>query len=64
MADFDVREDALRALGAAVKRVSMSKEMIGWDLIALEAIVDEEGVERRAPDSDDESEDERPAVLL
>ena len=64
MSDLDDREDTLRALGSAVKRVSMSKEMIGWDLIALEAIVDEEGVEGRAPDSDDESDDERPAVLL
>ena len=64
MADFDVREDALRALGAAVKRVSMSKEMIGWDLATLEVIVNEEGADGRAPDSDDESEDERAAELL
>ena len=53
---MDRSEDALRALGAAVKRVSMSKEMIGWELAALEAAVDEDAADGRTPDSDDDSE--------
>lgn len=57
------REDALRALGAAVLRVRMSKEMTGWDLGALEAVIDEDGADERVSDSDDESEDEVAAVL-
>lgn len=58
------RENALRALGAAVSRVRMSKEMMGWDLEALEAVIDEDNADERVVDSDDESEDEVAAVLL
>lgn len=48
-------------LGWAVSRLSMSKDSLGWDLVALERTVQ---MAEGQPDSDDEDlESERPAPL-
>lgn len=55
-------EDHLKRLGQDVSRLSMSKDSLGWDLVALEHAVQ---TAREGPsDSDDEEPDsERPALL-
>ena len=55
-------EDSLKRLGQDVGRLSMAKDSLGWDLVALERAVQ---AARAGPsDSDDEEpESERPALL-
>ncbi|KAI0255359.1 SHQ1 protein-domain-containing protein [Lactifluus subvellereus] len=56
------REDTLVRLGRAVGRLSISKDSLGWDLVALEHTV--QIAKEGQPDSDDEDlESERPAPL-
>ncbi|KAI0303359.1 SHQ1 protein-domain-containing protein [Multifurca ochricompacta] len=52
-------EDTLVQLGQVVSRLSISKDSLGWDLVALESMV--QIAKEGQPDSDDESE--RPALL-
>lgn len=57
-----LREDALIRLGEVVNHLSISKDSIGWDLVALEHTVTT--AKEGQPDSDDEDvESERPALL-
>jgi protein SHQ1 len=59
---FIISEDHLKRLGQDVSRLSMSKDSLGWDLVALERAVQ---TAREGPsDSDDEEPDsETPALL-
>ncbi|KAH9977112.1 hypothetical protein BGW80DRAFT_1435864 [Lactifluus volemus] len=55
-------EDTLIKLGRAVSCLSIQKDSLGWDLVALEIMV--QTVKEGQPDSDDEDlELERPAAL-
>jgi len=55
-------EDTLIKLGRAVSHLSIPKDSLGWDLVALERMV--QTVKEGQPDSDDEDlELERPAAL-
>jgi hypothetical protein len=57
-----LREDILSRLGEAVNHLSISKDSIGWDLVALEHTVTT--AKEGQPDSDDEDvESARPALL-
>jgi hypothetical protein len=56
------REDTLIHLGEIVNDLSISKDLIGWDIVALEHTVTT--AEEGQPDSDDEDvESERPTLL-
>ena len=57
---FLLREDTLIRLGEIVSDLSISKDSIGWDLVGLEQTVTTAGGQ---PDSDDDDESERPALL-
>jgi hypothetical protein len=57
-------EDTLIRLGDVVSHLSVSKNLIGWDLVELEHTV--QTAKERQPDSDDEDEDvesERPTLI-
>ncbi|CDO70721.1 hypothetical protein BN946_scf184798.g36 [Trametes cinnabarina] len=54
-------DNVLTRLAERVKTLPMKKAMIGWDLDELEALTREDA--ERAPDSDDESEDEIERML-
>ena len=55
-------EDTLIKLGQTLSRLSIPKDSLGWDLVALERMV--QTVKEGQPDSDDEDlELERPAPL-
>ena len=57
-----LREDTLIRLGEAVSHLSISKDPIRWDLLALEHTVT--AAKEGQPDSDDEDvESARPALL-
>ena len=59
---FIFSEDRLKRLGQDVRRLSMSKDLLGWDLVALEHAV--QTAKEGPSDSDDEEPDsERPALL-
>ena len=56
------REDTLIRFGEAVSHINISKDSIGWDLVALEHTVTTANDSQS--DSDDEDvESERPALL-
>jgi hypothetical protein len=48
-------DDSLQSLGKQLKELSIEKNSLGWDLVALEAAA--QGFEERESDSDDEDED-------
>jgi hypothetical protein len=61
---FTFREDTLIRLGDVVSHLSVSKDLIGWNLVDLEHTV--QTAKERQPDSDDEDEgveSERPTLL-
>jgi hypothetical protein len=59
---FFFREDTLIRLGEVVSHLGISKDSIGWDLVALEHRVTT--AKEGQPDSDDDDvESERPALL-
>lgn len=55
-------EDALKQLGQDVSRLSMLKDSLGWDLVALERAV-QAAREDQSDSDDEEPESETPALL-
>ncbi|KAI9508836.1 SHQ1-domain-containing protein [Russula earlei] len=55
------REDTLIRLGKIVSHLGISKDSIGWDLVVLEHAV--QTTKESKPDSDDDVESEKPALL-
>ena len=59
---FFYSEDSLKRLGQDVSSLNMSKDSLGWDLVALERAV--QATREDQSDSDDEElESETPALL-